>query len=153
MEAGSEWPNIYDAASDSSATSGGGGSNRSSMSTSNSSRSLKSSNDDIQEEIVMTSSSSGEPGSRPPGLGHGPSAPPLGLDDQDYGSEPVFMMSPPADPSQSPDVSPHCTGCKVRRCSWCFPSPALAVIKQFSSPPRRRWPTASRAALCCAPTA
>ena len=117
MEAGSEWPNIYDAASDSSATSGGGGSNRSSMSTSNSSRSLKSSNDDIQEEIVMTSSSgSGEPGSRPPGLGHGPSAPPLGLDDQDYGSEPVFMMSPPADPSQSPDVSPHCTGCKVRHC-------------------------------------
>ena len=113
MEAGSEWPNIYDAASDSSATSGGGGSNRSSMSTSNSSRSLKSSNDDIQEEIVMTSSSSGEPGSRPPGLGHGPSAPPLGMDDQDYGSDPVFMMSPPADPSQSPDVSPHCTGCKV----------------------------------------
>ena len=116
MEAGSEWPNIYDAASDSSATSGGGGSNRSSMSTSNSSRSLKSSNDDIQEEIVMTSSSSGEPGSRPPGLGHGPSAPPLGMDDQDYGSDPVFMMSPPADPSQSPDVSPHCTGCKVRYC-------------------------------------
>ena len=112
MEAGSEWPNIYDAASDSSATSGGGGSNRSSMSTSNSSRSLKSSNDDIQEEIVMTSSS-GEPGSRPPGLGHGPSAPPLGMDDQACGSEPVFMMSPPADPSQSPDVSPHCTGCKV----------------------------------------
>ena len=92
MESGGDWPNIYDAASDSS--SGSVGSN---MSTSASGRSLKSSNDDLGEHLTSTSSSEAMV-TRSGALLTSVSA----LEDHDYQQVGPMLMSPPADASPDP---------------------------------------------------
>ena len=86
MESGSDWPNIYDAASDSSQASIGSNKSHShsSMSMSNSTRSGKSSNDsDLQESVIP--SSVGESSARPLNLvNSAPVTHTLALDDHDY---------------------------------------------------------------------
>ena len=92
MESGGDWPNIYDAASDSS--SGSVGSN---MSTSASGRSLKSSNDDLGECLTSTSSSEAmttRSGAQLTSV--------VALEDHDYHQAGPMLMSPPADSSPDP---------------------------------------------------
>ena len=118
MESGSDWPYIYDAASDSSSTSvasNRSGSN-SSMSTTNSSGSAKSSTDsDLQECLTATGSGGDSSSVKSMAL---VALAPMTLEDHDF----PMLMSPPAD--QSPDIAPHCTGCKssspaVANCFSC----------------------------------
>ena len=123
MESGSDWPNIYDAASDSSSTSNKSVSG-SSMSTSNSSRSVKSSQDsEIQECLTSAAGDANQGAAQVPkaALNLGSLAP-MALDDHDY-HQLGPMLSPPAS-DQSPDIAPHCTGCKssspaVANCFSC----------------------------------
>ena len=125
MESRSDWPNIYDAASDSSQASIGSNKSHShsSMSMSNSTRSGKSSNDsDLQESVIP--SSVGESSARPLNLiNAAPVSSTLALDDHDYHQAGPMLMSPPADQAQDLGV-PHCTGCKssspaVANCFSC----------------------------------
>jgi len=109
MESGGDWPNIYDAASDSSSASVG-----SNMSTSAS----KSSNDDLGEHLTSTSSSEAMV-TRSGAILNSVSA----LEDHDYQQVGPMLMSPPADASPDPS-GPACTGCKssspaVANCFSC----------------------------------
>lgn len=88
MESGGDWPNIYDAASDSSSASVG-----SNMSTSAS----KSSNDDLGEHLTSTSSSEAMV-TRSGAILNSVSA----LEDHDYQQVGPMLMSPPADASPDP---------------------------------------------------
>ena len=123
MESGSDWPNIYDAASDSSQASIGSNKCHSHSSMSNSTRSGKSSNDSDLQESVMPSSI-GESSTRPLNLiNAAPVSSTLALDDHDYHQAGPMLMSPPADQAQDLGV-PHCTGCKssspaVANCFSC----------------------------------
>ena len=86
MESGGDWPNIYDAASDSSSASVG-----SNMSTSAS----KSSNDDLGECLTSTSDAMA---TRSGAILTSVSA----LEDHDYHQVGPMLMSPPADASPDP---------------------------------------------------
>ena len=128
MESGGDWPNIYDAASDSSSASVG-----SNMSTSAS----KSSNDDLGECLTSTSDAMA---TRSGAILTSVSA----LEDHDYHQVGPMLMSPPADASPDPTgdkivtrlcsrvriftlgifSGPACTGCKssspaVANCFSC----------------------------------
>ena len=124
MESAADWPNIYDAASDSSQASIGSNKSHShsSMSMTNSTRS--SSKDSDLQECAIPSSSVGESSSRQLSLSTvAPVSSTMALEDHDYHQSGPMIMSPPAD--QSPDISvPHCTGCKssspaVANCFSC----------------------------------
>ena len=118
MESGTEWPNIYDAASDSSAASVG-----SNKSMSSSSMSTSKSNDlDLHEGVTSTSSSTGDSAEGRHPMLLPPVSATLALEDHDYPQSGPMLISPPAD--LSPDISPHCTGCKssspaVANCFSC----------------------------------
>ena len=124
MESGGDWPNIYDAASDSSSASV-----ESNMSTSAS----KSSNDDLGECLTSTSDAMA---TRSGAILTSVSA----LEDRDYHQVGPMLMSPPADASPDPTgeevpplpefilvtrvSGPACTGCKssspaVANCFSC----------------------------------
>ena len=123
MEAATDWPNIYDAASDSSSAASID-SNKSISNSSNSTSSSKASNEMDVQEAMSSMSSSKEDSTQSSGrsLLLGPMSSTLALEDPDYPQSGPMLISPPAD--QSPDLSPHCTGCKssspaVANCFSC----------------------------------